>query len=104
MWIESQNNDCIVNVDHVADIYSVGNDVIALLANTKDKATVILGKYNGSEESRMAVVYMALYLKDKNVTNLLQMPSSKTIHALMIGNNKPWHHATGKKTKGHGGS
>lgn len=103
MFIVSQNNDCIVNVDHIADIYSVGSDVVAMLANTKDKATVILGRYNGSEESRMAVVYISSYFKDVNVTNLLQMPSSKTIHALMIGNNK-WHHATGKKTKGHGGS
>lgn len=102
MWIKSNMHDCIVNSDHMVDVYCAGTDVIALVKGVSGKATVILGKYNGTEESRCALDYLFRNLTD--VTKTLQMPSSDHMHALMINGNKPWHHATGKKTKGHGGS
>lgn len=102
MWIISNMEDCIVNTDHIADIYCIGTDVVALIANNASKSTVVLGRYNGSDQSRCALNY--LFRNLGNVTKTLQMPSTEEMRALVSNGNKKWHHATGKKTKGHGGS
>lgn len=102
MWIISNVGDCMVNTDHVVDIYYADTDVVALLNKAAGKATVVIGRYNNSEEAKLALCYIFNNLE--NVTISLQMPSSERMHSLLIGGNKPYHHKTGKKTKGHGGS
>ena len=76
MWIISNMEDCIVNTDHVADIYCIGTDVVALIANAASKSTVVLGRYNGSDQSRCALNYLFRNLQEpwkcnKNVTNAI---------------------------------
>ena len=95
MWIISNVGDCMVNTDHVVDIYYADTDVIALLSKQTGKTTVVIGRYDDPEQSRIALHYIFSNLE--NVTKSLQMPSVDRMHALMIGGNKPWHHKTGKK-------
>lgn len=62
----------------------------------------ILGEYKTELEAKKALetVVRAVTIEEKIVI----VPDEKTLKALLYGHTEVWHHATGKKTKGHGGS
>lgn len=100
MFIISKDKKAIVNADSATVIY-VGSDGITIKADFKNGRGCQLGRYDSLEECKKTLEMMA---KEVGKVNIFQMPESAAIKAEIVKNEACWHHATGKKTKGHGGS
>ena len=100
MFIISKDNKAIVNTDSTTVIY-VGSDGITIKADFKNGRGCQLGRYDSLEECKKTLEMMA---KEVGKVNIFQMPESAAIKAEIVKNEACWHHVTGKKTKGHGGS
>lgn len=98
MFIVSNTYECCVNTDYIIDIYASKGDIIALISNSNKKHTVILARYENEAETRKALKFM--YIRLAQSEKILYMPNSEQLKSI----DEKWHHATGKKTKGHGGS
>lgn len=77
MFIVNKSKDMIINTDHMIDVYADRNCIIVALSGLSK--TLRIADYKSETETSCAMSYLS-------------------------GNNRSWHHATGKKTKGHGGS
>lgn len=102
MFIESKTADCIVNLNHIGDVYVVENSVIALLTVFSGKNTVKLGDYSTSALAREAIKFVADRIRRKE--EVIKMPDEGDLSTMISRRENIYHHATGKKTKGHGGS
>lgn len=62
----------------------------------------LMGEYKSELEAKKAMetVIRAVASGEK----IVFVPDEDTVQALLHGHTEVWHHATGKKTKGHGGS
>lgn len=100
MFIVSKDKKAIVNADSTTVIY-VGSDGITIKADFSNGRGCQLGRYDSLEECKKALEMMA---KEIGKVDTFQMPESAAIKAEIVKNETSWHHATGKKTKGHGGS
>ncbi len=67
-----------------------------------DEKPNILGEYKSELEAKKALetVIRAVASEEK----IVMTPDESQLKALLYGHTEVWHHATGKKTKGHGGS
>ncbi len=67
-----------------------------------DKKPDLLGEYKSELEAKKAMetVVRAVACDEK----IVLVPDEDTVQATLHGHTEVWHHATGKKTKGHGGS
>ena len=100
MFIVSKDKKAIVNTDSTTVIY-VGSDGVTIKTDFKNGRGCQLGRYDSPEECKKALEMLA---KETGKTDIFQMPESTAIKAEIVKNETCWHHATGKKTKGHGGS
>ena len=67
-----------------------------------DKKPDLLGEYKSELEAKKAMetIIRAVASGEK----IVLVPNEDTVQATLHGHTEVWHHATGKKTKGHGGS
>lgn len=102
MIVNRECND-MYNIDHVTNIY-IGSDgcTIKAAAGASTRGG-ILGKYNSYEESKTA--FMIMSERIAKGMPLIKMPGDAEVKERIKSEPKDsYHHITGKKTKGHGGS
>lgn len=102
MFIVSTDKKSMVNMDAVAAIY-IGSNEVTIKVDYKGGDGCQIEKYNSSRECSMALKILTKKMEEgKSV--IFSMPTSEMIKAELAREEAPWHHAAGKKTKGHGGS
>ena len=105
MYLYSEATGTITNMDHVITIF-VGRDGNKLVAKEDDGMILLQQAYTNEAEPREAVVMVAEQVRNaRSHDAVLTVPNPETVRERIRA--KPaevWHHATGKKTKGHGGS
>lgn len=102
MIIVNKDRNDAYNMDHVTNIY-IGADGCSIKASAGSATRGgILGKYGSYELAGKAfqILMESIEKEDKKV---LYMPDDSDVHGKMQMK-QTYHHITGKKTKGHGGS
>ena len=100
MFIVNKSKDMIINTDHMIDVYADRNCIIVALSGLSK--TLRIADYKSETETSCAMSYLVSRLSSDN--KVIYMLDDDQIKGILSGNNRSWHHATGKKTKGHGGS
>lgn len=92
------------NINHVTNFY-IGSDGCSIKVSAGSATRGgILGKYSSYEETRKAFEILLDGIA-RNDTEILYMPSDTEVTGkLKAQPQQAYHHITGKKTKGHGGS
>lgn len=102
MYILSKKRSEIMNIDISGRVFVMGELVCY---GRSDEKPLCLGEYESGEQARMALRMLFESLKNQRNT-AFEMPLEKDVRARVanFGPDIERHHATGKKTKGHGGS
>ncbi len=100
MFIVSKDRKAIINLEQVATMY-IGSDGCSIKADYRGGNGCQLGRYNSDKEARKAVEVVADSIGQAEVCF---MPDDNVIKAKLNLEEQKYHHITGKKTKGHGGS
>lgn len=100
MFIVSKENGVILNFDNIVELYT-GSNKTAVAAKQVDGRIICLKEYETETEATEAICMIADEMSRKNIVHV---PRKEEIKAKMNLEEQKWHHATGKKTKGHGGS
>ena len=93
----------MVNLDIVKDIF-LGRDTGSVSVGFPNGVVIKLAMYDSNDEAMEAI---AMIVEQMNVGNrtVIEMPCRERIRTRLRNRPLPSeHHATGKKTKGHGGS
>ena len=102
MLIVNKDGTDVYNIDHVVNIY-IGSDgtSIKVSAGTATRGG-ILGKYRSYEETKEALKILLTNISsgEKKIVN---MPQDETVSE-KTKIKETYHHISGKKIKGHGGS
>lgn len=100
MLIVNKELNDVYNLDHITNIYisADGRSVKVCAGNTSRGG--ILGKYNSYEATQKALKILLNGI-EKNSQQVLYMPNDSQVD---IKTQERYHHITGKKIKGHGGS
>lgn len=102
MWIFCEKNGKLINTDKVFSIYTT-QDKKSIGAKSAEGETETLCRFETEEQTKAALVDFwssiragidFFTFREKITTPEEENPTQK----------EHWHHATGKKTKGHGGS
>lgn len=101
MIIVSKDRDSIVNMDQVTNLF-VGNDEYTVKAAFANGGGSQIGRYNAPVATE--VIKMIGQAAERSTVYF--MPDDEAVAARINQYRQEWerHHATGKKTKGHGGS
>lgn len=97
MFIINKDGNDMYNMAHVVNIYR-DECTIKVCAGAATRGGV-LGKYNSYDDALLAYSMLINGIK-QNANEVFIMPSDKDLPKKTIA----YHHPTGKKTKGHGGS
>ena len=100
MFIVRKDGKSIINFDQIETLY-IGGDGCSIKVDYKSGKGCQLGTYSSITEAKEV---MELIAGSIGKTEVYHMPSDDAIKARMNLKEKRYHHATGKKTKGHGGS
>lgn len=100
MFIVSKEYGIILNFNNVVELYT-GNNKTAVAVKQTDGRIICLKEYETEKEAKVAICMIA---DEMNRKDIIYVPSKDEIKAKMNLEEQKWHHATGKKTKGHGGS
>lgn len=99
--VNKERNDAY-NVSHIINFY-IGADGCSVKVSAGNTTRGgILGKYNSYDDTKKAFE-MLLEKIQKNDEPIIYMPIDKDV-LNRLQTNQAYHHITGKKTKGHGGS
>lgn len=103
MYIFSQDKQIIMNTE-TANTIKTSTDNMAILGIIGEGKPYVLGRYESTEAVFGVLGNMIKHLTKG--TQVFEMPAAASAEASYnsIPPDVPWHHATGKKTKGHGGS
>lgn len=102
MFIVSKEHNDVYNQSSITNIY-IGSDGTSIKVSAGSTTRGgILGKYNSYEEAKKALEII-LECIAKNNMEVIYMPQDKEVKDKMQAK-EAYHHITGKKTKGHGGS
>ena len=97
MFIINKDGNDMYNMAHVVNIYR-DECTIKVCAGSATRGGV-LGKYNSYDDALLAYSMLINGIKQNN-NEVFIMPSDKDLPKKTTA----YHHPTGKKTKGHGGS
>lgn len=100
MYIINKSKTQIANLEQITSLY-IGGDECSI------KADFITGKgCQIARYSSRAAATTALELLGRAIgrAEVFFMPDDEAVLAQAKADEQKWHHATGKKTKGHGGS
>lgn len=101
MFIVSKEKDAVINMDLTNEIFI--REIGVIKAKLSDGRNIPIAEYDCFKEATTALEMLADYINIGN-KSVFYMPSQEQIKAQMILKKEQWHHAEGKKTKGHGGS
>lgn len=102
MWIISKDGRSISNTDLITTIFTGGNGTRIQCDFTNGRGCQ-LGTYQTGEEAEAAISMLADAIRLENAKTL-RMPTDEAAKTRLLRNPDHWHHATGKKVKGRGGS
>ena len=99
--VNKEHNDAY-NTSHITNFY-IGSDGCSVKVSAGSATRGgILGKYNSYDDTKKAFE-MLLEKIQKNDAQIIYMPSDNDVSD-KLQTKQVYHHITGKKTKGHGGS
>lgn len=99
MIVVNKQRTSLINMDHISCVY-MGVDG-SLKANYAAGDGCQIARYNTPAEGEMA---LAMLIESIGKTEVFYCPSDETVRARIAASGQKYHHITGKKTKGHGGS
>lgn len=102
MLIVSKDRKAIVNVAAIASIH-IGHDGRSIKTSYQNRDGCQLGIYASEKATQIAMELLAKNISMGN-SEIYFMPQDADVDARIGNMEEKWHHATGKKTKGHGGS
>lgn len=100
MFIVSRECGIILNFNNIVELFT-GSNKTAVAAKQVDGRIICLKEYDTEKEAREAIGMIA---DEMNRKDIIYIPKKDEIKAKINLEEQKWHHATGKKTKGHGGS
>lgn len=102
MLIVSKDRKAIVNVAAIASIH-IGHDGRSIKTSYQNRDGCQMGVYASEKAAQIA---MELLQKSILVgkSEIYFMPQDADVDSQIVNMEEKWHHATGKKPKGHGGS
>lgn len=100
MFIVSKDKKSIINAGEVTSIY-VGADGCTIKADFCNGKGCQLARYSSEKSSQVAIDILA---NSFGKSDVCFMPEDSSINAKLNFVEQKYHHVTGKKTKGHGGS
>ena len=101
MYIVSKGKDAFINMNSVTEIYMKESDSIR--ADLSNGNNIPIAKYGSEQEGIVAIKMLADYANIRS-DGVFYMPSDNEVKTYKMYPKEQWHHAEGKKTKGHGGS
>ena len=103
MIIVNKERTELYMAEHIGNIYiSAGRTyAIKVRTNTGTQGGT-MAEYDTETEAKTALKIVMRDIAAKK--EIIYMPEEKEIKAAVANDKEVWHHATGKKTKGHGGS
>ena len=101
MFMVSKDKKAIINMQQVSNIY-IGADVCTIKVDYENGRGCQIGRYTSEKE---ALVAMEIITEKMNKGEICEVPDDDAVRERILSNTeRPWHHISGKKTKGHGGS
>lgn len=102
MFIFNKKTGKLLNLDKVAEVL-VGRERNKLTIARENGAMGIFADYNTETEAKEALSMLVEFM-NTGKREVFILPDEEEIKARIRNRKEPWHHATGKKLKGHGGS
>lgn len=99
MLVVSKSRGAIVNVSNIACMY-IGERATIKVSYVQGSGCQV-ASYNTQEEAEEALKMLAESIGKAEV---FFFPEDEAVRARIGARDQKYHHATGKKTKGHGGS
>ena len=100
MYIVNKNKTQIINTEQVTVMY-IGGDECSIKADFVTGKGCLVARYDSHEAATAA---MEILGRAMGHTDVFFFPKDEMVQAHIKENEQKWHHASGKKTKGHGGS
>lgn len=100
MFIVSKDKKAVINLEQVTTMY-IGSDGCSIKADYRGGNGCQLGRYDSDKEAKTA---MEIIVGNIGKTEIFSMPDNFAVKAKLKMDEPKYHHLTGKKTKGHGGS
>lgn len=101
MFLVSKDKKAIINMQQVSCIY-IGADACTIKADFENGRGCQIGRYASEKE---ALIAMEIITETMRRGEICAAPDDEAVRGRIRSSpESPWHHATGKKTKGHGGS
>lgn len=100
MYIVNKDKTQIVNLEQVTCLY-IGGDECTIKAEFSTGKGCQIARYDSHEVAAAVIEEIG---KAAGNTETFFLPDNETARAKAKLNAQKWHHVTGKKTKGHGGS
>lgn len=100
MYIVNKDKKAIINLEQVTCVY-LGADGCTIKVDYQSGNGCQLGRYNSESAAQAAIEIISNSIGKAEVCF---MPEDTAINAKISLGEQKYHHATGKKTKGHGGS
>ena len=100
MFVVSKDRISIINMEQITNLY-IGADGCTIKADYANGKGCQIGRYNGEKEAKAAVEIVVRSMQRNEVSF---MPNDEEVRTAIQTQETKWHHATGKKMKGHGGS
>lgn len=102
MYIYNKQTGKMLNLDKAVDIFPGRNEGTVTIGLDKGGSTVF-ANYDSEQEAKEMISMLAEYMETAK-REVFTVPGSEEVKARIVNRRENWHHATGKKTKGHGGS
>lgn len=100
MFIVSKDKKAIINTEQITSIY-IGADSCTIKADFGNGKGCQIARYSSEKASQVAMDILA---NSFGKSDICFMPEDNSINARLNFVEQKYHHITGKKTKGHGGS
>ncbi len=100
MYVLCSERGNLINFDKVVGLY-VSSDGLSIRVEMENGKSWKVGNYQSLQETKEALEILSNKLNEKQT---LCFPTRDEVKAKMNNQSQSYHHATGKKTKGYGGS
>lgn len=102
MFVFNKKTGKLLNLDKISELL-IGREGNKLTIARENGAMGVFADYNTEAEAREALAMLVEFM-NTGKREVFILPDEEEIRAHIRAGKERWHHATGKKTKGHGGS
>lgn len=102
MFIFNKQTGKMLNLDKAVDIFP-GRNAGTVTIGLDKGATTVFANYESEQEAKEMIAMLAEYMETAK-REVFVTPEIEEVKARIANRRENWHHATGKKTKGYGGS